>query len=128
MTTKINSSVIGTITDFTVTGNLTVQGNTYFTASNNLTINNSIIELHTFANLAPLTSNDGRDIGLKMHYYDTQDSHAFLGRANDTGYLEWYNRGIEGSGNVFQGNAYGTIKTGELVLSNITVKIGRAHV
>jgi hypothetical protein len=58
-----------------------------------------------------------------MHYFDTQDSHAFLGRANDSGYLEWYDRGIEGFGNVFQGNTYGTFKAGGAWLANTTSSI-----
>jgi hypothetical protein len=59
-----------------------------------------------------------------MHYYDTIDSHAALVRANDTGYLEWYGRGTEGSGNIFVGSAYGVIKTGELILANTTPATG----
>lgn len=106
--------------NLTVTSNLTVQGNTFLVNSQNLTVSDSIIDLHTFANLAPLTSDDGRDIGLKFHYYKTDDNIAFLGWANDTGYLEWYDSGQE-SGNVFSGNTYGTIKAGELLLANSTV-------
>jgi hypothetical protein len=66
-----------------------------------------VINLHTQANLAPWTFNDGKDIGIKMHYYDTIDSHAALVRANDTGYLEWYGRGTEGVGNVFPARVAG---------------------
>ena len=101
-----------------VVGNLTVQGNSTTIGSQDLTVNDSIINLHTFANLAAWTTNDGRDIGIKFHYYDSVlaggDNHAFLGRANDTGFLEFYTTGTE-VGNVFTGTAYGT-------------KIGRAHV
>lgn len=112
---------VGIAANLHVGGNLFVTGNTFTLSTEDLRVQDSIIELHTFANLAPLTTNDGRDIGVKMHYYDTQDSHAFLGRANDTGYLEWYDRGIEGFGNIFQGNTYGTIKAGGALLVNATV-------
>ena len=104
----------------TIAANLFVTGNTTLAGYSDITIFDSIINLHTQANLAAWTTNDGKDIGIKMHYYDGQDAHAGLVRANDTGFLEWYARGIEGYGNVFQGNAYGTIKTGELLLSNST--------
>ena len=103
-----------------ITGNLTVNGTQTIIGTTDLAITDAVINLHTFANLAPLTTNDGKDIGIKMHYYDGQDSHAALIRDNATGALEWYARGIEGSGNVFQGNAYGVIKTGEFFASNTT--------
>ena len=124
----IGNIVIGdnTITNanLVVDGNLYVTGNTTFAGYSDLTITDSILNLHTQANLAPWTFNDGKDIGIKMHYYDGQDSHAALVRANDTGYLEWYGRGIEGFGNIFQGNAYGVIKTGELIIANATPATG----
>ncbi len=103
-----------------ITGNLQVEGNIFTIGQQNLSISDSVIDLHTQANLAPWTFNDGKDIGIKFHYYDYQDEHAFLGRVNTTGYLEWYDSGRE-VGNVFTGNTYGTIKTGELVIANATV-------
>ena len=103
-----------------ITGNLQVEGNIFTIGQQNLSISDAVIDLHTQANLAPWTFNDGKDIGLKFHYYDYQDEHAFFGRANDSGYLEWYDSGRE-VGNVFTGNTYGTIKSGELVLANTSV-------
>lgn len=118
------NNISSTSGNVTIVGNLKVLGNTTLAGYSDLVITDSIINMHTQANLAPWTFNDGKDIGIKMHYYDDQDSHAALVRANDTGYLEWYSRGIEGSGNVFQGNAYGVIKTGELILANATPATG----
>ena len=115
---------VGVLKDLTIAGNLTVQGNNTIIGSSDLTINDSVINLHTAANLAALTSNDGRDIGFKLHYYDsvlsTGDNLAFLGRANDSGFLEFYNTGYEGASNVFVGNTYGTIKSGEFFAANTT--------
>jgi hypothetical protein len=108
----------------TIAANLNITGNTTFYGYSDLTITDSILNLHTQANLAPWTFDDGKDIGIKMHYYDGQDSHAALIRANDSGYLEWYARGTEISGNTFSGNAYGTIKTGALILANTTPATG----
>ena len=108
--------------DVTIRSNLYVQGNTTTLGSIDLTISDSVINLHTYANLEPLTINDLKDIGFKLHYFDTElaggDNLAFLGRANDTGYLEWYTSGTENSSNVFVDGYYGTIKTGELLLAN----------
>ena len=128
LTTGGNNIVLGSESTFdkiiagnlTITTNLTVQGTSTLAASNNVTYQDSIIELHTQANLAPLTGDDGRDIGLKFHYYKTQDEHAFLGWANDTGYLEWYDSGREGVGNVFTGNTYGVFKAGGAQFVNTT--------
>ena len=102
----------------TIAGDLNVVGNTTIAGYSDITIQDSIINMHTQANLAPWTFNDGKDIGFKFHYYDTADKHAALIRANDTGYLEWYARGTEGTSNVFVGSYYGTIKAGELWLAN----------
>ena len=118
------NNISSTSGNVTIVGNLTVLGNTTLAGYSDLVITDSVINMHTQANLAPWTFNDGKDIGIKMHYYDTIDSHAALIRDNATGQLEWYSRGIEVTGNVFQGNAYGVIKTGELILANATPATG----
>ena len=68
---------------------------------------------HTWA------SDDGKDIGLIFHYYKGTDKNSFLGFANDTTYLEWYDNGDE-SGGVFTGTSYGTFKTGSIKLVHTT--------
>jgi hypothetical protein len=118
------NNISSTSGNVTIVGNLNVLGNTTLAGYSDLVITDSVINLHTQANLASWTFNDGKDIGIKMHYYDTIDSHAALIRDNATGQLEWYSRGIEVTGNVFQGNAYGVIKTGELILANATPATG----
>lgn len=111
-----NSYVGGNLT---VQGNLSVLGTTTTIDSQNLTVNDSIIELHTFANLAALSSDDGRDIGTRFHYYKASDKQAFLGWSNDSQFLEWYALGSETNG-TFSGT-YGTFKMGELWATNSTV-------
>ena len=103
---------------------VTFVGTSTYVYSTNTVYADNILELHN-----PGTSdlslnnqwfvNDGKDIGIRFHYYDTQDRNAFLGRANDTGYLEWYNRGAEGA-NTFTGATYGTFKTGGLIVADLT--------
>ena len=110
-----NSTIYGNLT----VGNLKVTGNTTTIGSVDLAVADSIINLHTPADLSPLTADDLRDIGIAFHYFKTQEDHAFLGWANDSGYLEWYDSGTE-VGNVFTGNSYGTIKTGGMILVNNT--------
>jgi hypothetical protein len=110
--------------NLTVVGNLSVQGLNTIIGSTDLTVNDSVINLHTYPNLAAWTVNDGRDIGFKLHYFDSTlaggDNLAFLGRVNASGFLEYYTTGTENSSNVFTSGTYGTIKTGELVAANST--------
>lgn len=121
-----NINTLGTLTGLDVVGNveiqgnLLVEGNSIIIGATTVTILDPTLDIHTFANLAPLTSNDGYDIGITMHYYDYEDSVAFLGRSNDTGFLEWYPKGTEGQDHIFSGNVYGTFKTGEILLVNST--------
>jgi hypothetical protein len=132
--TTIQSSGLATLNSFyantdstvagnlTVDGNLVVSGNVIASGSNNTYFTDSIIELHTAPNLANLTFNDGKDIGIRFHYYKTENSNAFLGWQNETGYLEWLGAGATENinANVITGS-YGTIKTGELILANSTI-------
>jgi len=106
--------------DVLVGGNLIVLGNTATFNTENHTFEDSIINLHIDGNLTPLTSNDGRDVGHIFHYYDTEGSNSFLGRVNATGFLEWHAKGYEGVGNVFVSSAYGSFKTGEVIIANNT--------
>jgi hypothetical protein len=84
--------------DVTVRGNLTIQGVSTTVGSQDLTVEDSIINLHTTPNLAALTSNDGRDIGIKFHYYISSDKHAFVGFENSTQNLEYYVDATESAG------------------------------
>ena len=105
--------------NLTISGNLSVSGQSVSIGSTSLSVQDPIINLNTPTDLTPLTSPTTADIGVKFHYYDSADSAAFIGRAVDTGYLEWYGRGND-IGNVFTGTAYGTIKTGAYIAVNTT--------
>ena len=98
--------------DLTVTGNTTVYG------ANNLSVLDNLIELHTNANLTYPTSDDGRDIGLRIHYYKTTANNAALIWSNDEQNLEWYGAGAGDDPNVVSHSTavYGNIKTGNLKL------------
>jgi hypothetical protein len=105
--------------NLTVSGNLTVLGTQLVVDVENLTVQDAIIKLHSFANSAPLISDDGLDIGVVFDYYkDGGEKYAFLGWSNQTGYLEWISNGTETAGD-FTGT-FGVFKTGELLVSNAT--------
>jgi len=91
----------------TITGNLTIQGSTETVTSANTTYADSLLELH-YTNGGTLTSDDGKDIGLRMHYYKGSDKNAALVLGNDSTQMEFYVNGTE-TGGVFSGT-YGYYK------------------
>ena len=105
--------------NLTIDGNLLVYGARTIIGADTFSVLDPIIDLHTYANLAALTSNDGADIGLKLHYFDGTDSASFLGRDNATGYLVWEDKGTD-IANVFTPTSVGTFKAGEIWLANTT--------
>ena len=92
----------------TIAGNLTIQGTTVTVNSSNVSYVDPIIELNNSTDSSPLTSDNGKDVGLRMHYYKGSDKHAALLLANDSSQMEFYVDGTETSG-VFSGT-YGYFK------------------
>jgi hypothetical protein len=100
--------------------NVTFNGTTTYVLSTNSVYTDNILELH-YPNTPGNTwaVNDNNDIGLRFHYYDTQDRNAFLGRDNATGYLEWLvNAGPDNTPNVTGTN--GIFRLGSIILTNTT--------
>lgn len=97
------------------------NGTTTFVLSTNTVYTDNLLNLHTPPGgvSTPWTFDDGKDIGLIFHYYKGADKTGFLGFANDSGFLEWYNDGDE-VGGAFTGSSYGTFKTGEIRLTGST--------
>ena len=107
--------------NLTVTGTLTLSGNTVISGANNLVLQSSVLSLHTQANLAPLTSDDGQNIGIAFHYYDDSDRQAFLARVDTTGYLAYYNTSTDVVLGPVSGTDLGTIQAASFVAGNATV-------
>jgi len=78
----------------------------------------SIIDLHTYGNLATWSTDDGKDIGLRMHYYNGADALAFVGLENSTKSLQFLINATEVAGNVT--GTFGNAQMGSLLLSNTT--------
>jgi hypothetical protein len=104
--------------NLTVSGNLNVIGTVSTINSTFFTVVDPIIEMGGLANASVLTTNDGKDRGLRMHYYEAADRSTFLGWQNSTGNLVYYQQAVESSGNVFTGT-YGSVQFGQLKLSNV---------
>ena len=107
----------------TFNGSVTFNGTATFVYSTNTFYTDNIVNIHTppggIANT--WTTNDGKDIGLVYHnFVDGYDNDAFLGWHNETGYLEWFDKGSEVSTGTFVHTRYGTFKTGAILLDNNT--------
>jgi fibronectin-binding autotransporter adhesin len=103
--------------------NVIFSGTATYVYSTNTVYTDNLINLHvpvgsTGTNHDWLVD-DGKDIGLVFHYYTGTDYNAFLGLANNSKYLEWYDRGDE-VGDVFTGTRYGVFKTGGIILTHTT--------
>ena len=104
--------------------NVIFAGTATYVYSTNTVYTDNLINLHVPVGSTGTNHDwivdDGQDIGLVFHYYKgSADKNAFIGLANDTGYLEWYNDGNE-VGSVFTGTTYGTFKTGSIILADTT--------
>jgi Chaperone of endosialidase len=110
----------------TVTFNnpVTFNGTATYVLSTNTYYTDNILEIHVPpTGIGTLwTVDDGKDIGLRMHYYNrtlSTDSNAALVLADDSQYLEWYITGSENTQGEFTGTVtYGVFKTGSIVLVN----------
>ena len=65
--------------DLTVTGNLTVDGTTTTVNSVTSTLQDPIFQLGRGADDAPLTSDDAKDRGISMYYYEGSEKVSFMG-------------------------------------------------
>ena len=78
----LNSVDVNATGNIIIGGNLTVQGNTQYTNVDTLIIEDPVIEMGGGPNGAPLTTNDGKDRGSLLHYYNTSPVDAFMGWDN----------------------------------------------
>lgn len=107
--------------DATFDGNVFFNGTATYVFSTNTYYTDNLIQIHTPPDGvdSQWIGDDGKDIGLRIHYYNGGDKNAALVLANDTHYLEWYEAGADGDNNVTTGT-YGTFKTGAIKLANTT--------
>lgn len=100
---------------------VTFSGTATYVYSTNTVYTDNILELHTPPGGmgSTWTVNDAKDIGVRMHYFDTADNSAFFGRSADTGYFEYYSAGAENA-TTFTGATYGGIKAGSFIANDTT--------
>lgn len=112
----------------TFNGPVTFNGTASFILSTNTYYTDNMLELHIPPTgvTGQWTSDDGKDVGFRFHYYNrslSTDSNAALVLANDTQYLEFYNTGAEVSTGTFTTATYGTFKTGNIILAGTTASV-----
>jgi len=105
----------------TFNGPVTFNGTASYILSTNTYYTDNILEVHVPPGgvYGQWSSDDGKDVGLRFHYYNrslSTDSNAALVLADDSQNLEWYGTGAESSTGTFIGASYGTFKTGNITL------------
>jgi len=117
-----------TVGNITISGNLVVTGTTTSVNSTVTQLQDPIFELGTGANGAALTTDDGKERGILMHYWNgSADTKAFMGWHTTNGQFEFGASATEGAGK--DGNitvaTYGNVKASHFIgegdtLANIT--------
>jgi hypothetical protein len=103
-----------------IAGNLTVSGSTFYTNVETIAVQDPIIAMGGGANDTPLLSNDGKDRGIALNYYDTAARTAFVGYDNSTNKLIAATR-VNITNEVVTVSTYGTLVVGILEGSNVSI-------
>ena len=103
--------------DLTVTGSLTVNGTTTTVSTTTSTLQDPIFQLGRGAANAALESDDNKDRGLDMFYYDGSEKQAFMGWDNSASSFIFISDATNTS-EVISGTS-GKITVGEIAVDNI---------
>lgn len=111
----------------TIAGNLTVLGNATIINTEELSVEDPLIQIGTGPAGQPLQSDDGLDRGIIMHQYRAGsggDTHSYLGREDSSGRLLFITNVQPGAANIANpirvnspGYHWGTANFGNLILS-----------
>ena len=119
-----NITSVGTLTSLSVsgnalvTGNLIVDGTTTYVNTTNIIVQDPIIEQGGGANGTALTTNDGKDRGIVLHYYSGSTKDAFMGWDNSNAEFS-FGSNVSMSGEVATFNTLGNIRAGNANLGNL---------
>jgi hypothetical protein len=109
-----------TVANTVITGNLTVSGTTAFTNVSTMAIQDSIISIGRGANNAALLSNDTKDRGEQLFYFDTAEKSAFIGYLNGSGKLVAATAATV-TNKLVTVNTYGSFVVGQLEGATVSV-------
>lgn len=115
-----NAVISGTLSagDTNITGNLIVTGDLTYTNVVSMSVEDPLIELGGGANNAALSSNDGKDRGQLLHYYNGSAKDAFIGWDNSNNEFVLASQ-VETTDNVITVNSLGNIRVGNITVSSI---------
>ena len=121
--TNTSSGALQVVGGAGITGNLNIGGITSHAGNvsfdgQQVTHYDSIIDIHTYGNLAAWVADDGKDIGIRMHYYKGSDKLAFFGWENTSETLQYLQNATETNSNVT--GTLGNVQFGSLALGNTT--------
>lgn len=105
----------GDFVDLLVSGNLTVNGNTTFVDVTRTTIEDPLIEIGGNAAGAALTSNDTKDRGLILHYYNGAARDAFIGWDNSSSEIRLASNAIVVNDEVLLYDTYANVRAGHFI-------------
>jgi len=111
-------------------GPVTFSGSATFVLSTNTFYTDNILEIHVPPGgvAADWTLDDGKDIGLRFHYYTAgTDTNAALVLDNGTKELHWYSAGAESLSGDFSTATYGTFRTGAIRLNGNVANTGNTN-
>lgn len=110
---QLTTEALTVNTDAYVAGNLVVNGNVTYINTVDLIVADPILALGRGANNAPLVSDDNKDRGLQLWYYDTSETSAFLGW-DDSASQFVFATNVSVTGEVVTVNDYGNLLLGNL--------------
>jgi hypothetical protein len=103
------------VTDVTISGNLIIQGTTTTVDSTVTQIEDPVLELGSGANGATLTTNDGKERGLSMHYYSGSAKNAFMGWHTTDGEFVLASEVTVSDNDVSTITSYGNVHAGHFI-------------
>lgn len=105
----------GDFVDLLVSGNLTVNGNTTFIDVSRTEIKDPLIELGGNAAGTALTSNDNKDRGLILHYYNGAARDAFIGWDSSSSEIRIASNAIVVNNEVLLWDTYANVRAGHFI-------------
>ena len=113
-TGEVGGNTLSISSDAVIGGNLNVNGNLTYVNVESFAVEDPIISMGGGPNGAPLTSNDGKDRGTDLQYYDGQALQAFMGWDNSNAEFG-FGSDVSLANEVVTFNTYGNIRAGHFI-------------
>ena len=113
------------LTNTTISGDLILNGNTQYIQAENTVYTDNLLEIHNpGGNIAnSWTSNDAKDIGIRMHYFNGSDKNAALYMDNGDWILKWVVDGSEDNQGQFNHSGFGDFQANAVYANVISTTV-----